>query len=121
MMNLLRAGWAGVALFGLFVLVMHGSDELVFVVVMCGLSTLFLFLLRGRASRVTLAFAAVVGALFGLEQVAYLVGDVSHGLSGTMAVDALGLAAALAILVGTVAAWRSGAPTSEPARVAQPH
>jgi len=42
-----------------------------------------------------------------LQQVAYLISDVSDGEGVTAAVDALGLLAGLGIVVGTVVTWRA--------------
>ncbi len=104
--SLLRAGWAGFAVFALAVLVTNGTEELVYTVVLCAIAALFLVLLRGRASRGTLLASGLLGVLLVVQQVAFLRSDLMEGESVTAVVDALGLLAGLAIGIGTFGVWR---------------
>ena len=103
----LRAGWTGFALFAVLVVVTNGLEELVYSLVLVGIAALFLVLVRGRPARATLVIGGILGALITLQQVAFSASDVTESAWTTLAVDLVGLAAGVAILVGTVHTWRA--------------
>lgn len=102
--RLFISGWVGIAVFGVLVVVARGSDELPFALVLAGVAVAVCAWYQMSSGKAAVIVGLVLGALLGLEQLAYTIADLGSGdsfLTGTF-LDALGLVATVLIVAGAV-------------------
>ena len=102
--SLYLSGWVGLAVFGAVVVVVRGSSELPFAIVVAGLAVGLCVWYQMTSGKAAVIVGLVLGTLLGLEQAGYVVADLtsSDGSLGTAVLDALGLAASALIVAGAV-------------------
>lgn len=97
------AGWAGIAVFAALDVMAQGSKDLPYAVVVCAVALALGTWYQVSTGRAALVVGLIVGTLFALGQIAYLAADLGPGDDSfwrTTLIDAVGLGAALLILVG---------------------
>jgi len=103
--SLFQAGWVGVAVFGVLVLIIRGMEEIAFAVVLALIAIALCVWRRMSSGRGPAIVGLILGVLFGLEQVGYLASDPGAGASSffkTTVLDSFGLLAAALIVTGAL-------------------